>query len=91
MRLKSLADYSATGASKTQPEVNVSEEGSGGSADSSIPNVSLEFRSGVRRAAVNCDSSESSARLLETVIRALADVTPISEDQGEAPPAAEEG
>lgn len=75
--------------SQAQPEITTPDEDSGDSADLPAAKVVLEFRSGVRRATIDCDASDSSARLLETVIRTLADVTPISEEQDDPPPVQE--
>jgi hypothetical protein len=57
--------------------------------DASFPalaRVTLEFRSDARLATVDCSGTESSERLVEMVIRALAEVTPISDDQEDTSP-----
>lgn len=55
------------------------------SDDSAPAKVTLEFRSDARHAAIDCDGSESSERLLEAVIRALAEVTPLAGEHGNDP------
>jgi hypothetical protein len=58
-------------------------EGADDPTDSPAAKVTLEFTSDVRRVAIDCDASEPSAQLLERIVRTLAEVTPISDDQDE--------
>lgn len=62
-----------------------SPESAGKSEDSALTKVTLEFRSDSRRAAIDCDGSESSHLLLEAIIRALAEVTPLAGEQDNRP------
>jgi hypothetical protein len=51
---------------------------SGGGTEDNIPaRITLEFYADARHASIECDGSEPSERLLEVVIRTLAEVTPI--------------
>jgi hypothetical protein len=61
-------------------------QGQGGTEGSIPAKVILEFRADARHASIECDSSESSERLIEKVIRALAEVTPIAAEQQDFPP-----
>ena len=59
----------------------------GGGTEDNIPaRITLEFRADARHASIECDGSEPSERLLETVIRTLAEVTPIDGESLESTP-----
>jgi hypothetical protein len=64
-------------------EIIAPAEDADDSTDSPTAKVTLEFKSDVRRVSIDCDASEPSAQLLERIVRALAEVTPISDDQDE--------
>lgn len=55
-------------------------------ASSTPAKVILDFRTDSRHAPIDCDDSESSERLIEKVIRALAEVTPVAGEQQDFPP-----
>jgi len=70
--------------SETPAEI-IADADADDSADLPSVKVKLDFRSDTRRVSIDCDTSESSANLLDRVVRALADVTPISDERDEDP------
>lgn len=72
---------------ESSAEQSISSVRNGGETQDSIPaRVTLEFRADARHVSIECDASESSERLLEKVIRALAEVTPIDNEADDSSP-----